>query len=119
VDRLVDFYRAGPWDYAYNHIPRNNLWPDGLGAEILSRDLLDELDAKARQPSQREHCLNYLWDTAANYRLGTFNPQEPWLQRPDLKLDVDKPADFPRLALLPLHPDMDARAIVAACDGGK
>lgn len=119
VDRLVDFYRAGRWDYAYNHIPRNNLWPDGLGAEILSRELLDALDAQARQTAQREHCLNYLWDNAARFRLGTFNPTEPWLQRPDLKLDVDQPQDFQRLALLPLHPDMDARAIVDTCDGER
>ena len=113
VDRLVDFYRAGRWDYAYNHIPRNNLWPDGLGAEILSRELLDALDAQARQTAQREHCPNYLWDNAARFRLGTFNPTEPWLQRPDLKLDVDQPQDFQRLALLPLHPDVDA------CDGER
>ena len=64
VDRLVDFYRKGGCDYAYNHIPRGNLWPDGLGAEILSRELLDELDSRAKLPSQREHCLNYIWDTA-------------------------------------------------------
>lgn len=117
VDRLVDFYRQGGCDYAYNHIPRNNLWPDGLGAEILSRDLLEELDSRAKLPSQREHCLNYLWDNAENYRIATFDPVEPWLRRPELKLDVDSAEDFRRLALLPLQPDMDAREIVAACDG--
>lgn len=117
VDRLVDFYRQGGCDYAYNHIPRNNQWPDGLGAEILSRDLLDELDSRAKLPSQREHCLNYLWDNAESYRIATFDPVEPWLRRPDLKLDVDSAEDFRRLALLPLSPAMDAREIVAACDG--
>ena len=88
IDRLVDFYAQGQWDYAYNHIPRNNLWPDGLGAEILSRELLDELNAKAAQTSQREHCLNYIWDNAANFSIGTFDPQEAWLRRPELKLDM-------------------------------
>ncbi|MBD5646984.1 MAG: NTP transferase domain-containing protein [Desulfovibrio sp.] len=117
VDRLVDFYRKGGCDYAYNHIPRNNLWPDGLGAEILSRDLLDELDSRAKLPSQREHCLNYIWDNPERYRIATFDPVEPWLRRPDLKLDVDSAEDFRRLALLPLAPDMDARAIIDACDG--
>ncbi|MDE5878557.1 MAG: NTP transferase domain-containing protein [Desulfovibrio sp.] len=117
VDRLVDFYNEGGSDYAYNHIPRNNLWPDGLGAEILSRDLLEELDSRAREPSQREHCLNYLWDNAERYRIATFDPAESWLRRPDLKLDVDSAEDFRHLALLPLAPDMDARAIVTACDG--
>ena len=119
VDRLVAFYREGVCDYAYNHIPRNNLWPDGLGAEILSRDLLDELDRRAKLPGQREHCLNYLWDNAENYRIATFDPEEPWLRRPDLKLDVDSAEDFRRLALLPLQPAMDAREIIAACDGER
>ena len=40
IDNLIRFYQrehtAGNCDYAYNHIPRNNLYPDGLGAEILS-----------------------------------------------------------------------------------
>ena len=84
----------------------------GLGAEVLSRELLDDLDARAKQPSQREHCLNYIWDNAAQFRISTFDPEEGWLRRPDLKLDMDRPEDFRRLALLPLSPDMDARAIV-------
>ncbi|MDE7240517.1 NTP transferase domain-containing protein [Desulfovibrio sp.] len=117
VDRLVDFYRKGGCEYAYNHIPRKNLWPDGLGAEILSRDLLDELDKRARLPGQREHCLNYIWDNAQSYRIATFDPEEPWLRRPELKLDVDSAEDFRRLALLPLSPAMDAREIIDACDG--
>ena len=117
VDRLVDFYRTNPCDYAYNHIPRHNLWPDGLGAEILSRDLLDELDSRAKAPSQREHCLNYLWDNAGRYRIATFDPEEAWLRRPDIRLDVDNADDFRRLALMPLDPGMDARALVSAWDG--
>ncbi len=40
IDNLIRFYQrehtAGNCDYAYNHIPRNNLYPDGLGAEIVS-----------------------------------------------------------------------------------
>lgn len=117
VDRLVEFYHNGACEYAYNHIPRNNLWPDGLGAEILSRDLLEELDDRAHLPSQREHCLNYLWDNADSYRIATFDPAEAWLRRPDIRLDVDSADDFRRLALLPLSPDMDARALVSAWDG--
>ena len=35
--------------------------------------------------------------------------------RPDLRLDMDRPDDFRRLALLPISPDMDARAIVDVC----
>ncbi|MDR3319647.1 MAG: NTP transferase domain-containing protein [Desulfovibrio sp.] len=112
VDRLLAHYAQNLCDYAYNHVPRNNRWPDGLGAEVLSRDLLDALDGKADLPSQREHCLNYIWDNAADFRISTFDPVEPWLCRPDVKLDVDSPEDFRRLSLLPLHPDMEPDEII-------
>ncbi|MDR1777493.1 MAG: NTP transferase domain-containing protein [Desulfovibrio sp.] len=112
VDRLLEHYAGVVCDYAYNHIPRGNLWPDGLGAEVLSRDLLEDVASKAAFPSQREHCLNYIWDNAEQFRISTFDPIESWLQRPDIKLDIDSPEDFRKLALLPLHPDMDAREIV-------
>ncbi len=114
LDRLTAFYEKERPDYAYNHIPRNNLWPDGLGAEILSRELLEELGRLAHEPGQREHCLNYLWDHRDQYRLATFDPEEPWLRRPDLRLDIDTPDDFCRLAKLPLTPEADARAVLAA-----
>ena len=112
VDRLVDFYGKNSCDYAYNHIPRNNLWPDGLGAEMISRDLLDEMDKKAREKSQREHCLNYIWDNSNDYRIATFDPAEDWLKRPDLKLDVDRPADYVRLAQRPLKTQKNSREIL-------
>lgn len=118
IDRLIAFYAANECDYAWNHVPRDNMWPDGLGAEIISAPLLREIDRLATLPAQREHCLNYIRDNAENYRLATFNPAEAWLCRPELKLDLDSVADFERLALLPLAPDMDAAQIVAACDSG-
>lgn len=113
IDRLVDFYLAGHWDYAWNHIPRNNSWPDGLGAEIVSARLLEQLADKAQFPSQREHIFNYLWDNAADFKMGTFDPREAWLRRPDIKLDIDSPDDYLKLARLPLRPDMNAKEIAA------
>lgn len=112
VDRLVKFYRAGECDYAYNHIPRGNLWPDGLGAEIVSRELLAEIDQRAEAQSQREHCLNYIWDNPGQFRIATFDPVEDWLRRPDLKFDIDSPEDFRRLATMPIDPGIDAKALI-------
>lgn len=117
VDRLAGFYLSGDYDYAYNHIPRNNLWPDGLGAEIVSRNLLTKLDGLAENASQREHCLNYIWDNPDKFRIGTFDPEENWLKRPDLKLDVDTPEDFIRLARLKLTPQSGAGEILSRLDG--
>lgn len=113
IDQLLQFYALGGVDYAYNHIPRNNLWPDGLGAETLSMALLEELERKATLPAHREHCLSYIWDNAASYRIGTFDPADPTLRRPELKLDLDNKDDFRHLALLPIRPDMRMSDIVA------
>ena len=119
IDRLISFHMAGDNDYSYNHIPRQNLWPDGLGAEIISRDLLDYMAKKAARESQREHCMNYIWDNRENFKIGTFDPVEDWLKRPDLKLDIDSRDDFLRLALLPLRKDMDAREIIRTIDDAR
>lgn len=112
IDQLLEFYALGDVDYAYNHIPRNNLWPDGLGAETLSMALLEELDRKAHLPQHREHCLSYLWDNAQDYKIATFDPADPALRRPELKLDMDTKDDFRTLALLPIFPTMSMCDIV-------
>ena len=74
--------------------------------------MLFDLERKAKTPGQREHCLNYIWDNAEQFRIATFDPEEPALRRPDIKLDVDTPQDFARLALAPLRIDMRADEVV-------
>ena len=98
--------------YAYNHIPRNNLYPDGLGAEMISWPLLRLLDEKAQVPAHREHCLSYIWDNPHNFVISTFDPPDSRLRHPEVKLDVDTPADYRKLALLPLQVDMPPAEVV-------
>ena len=112
IDNLIRFFEATGCDYAYNHIPRNNRYPDGLGAEMLSFALLSELAAKATEPKHREHCLSYLWDHAQDYDIRTFDPPDPLLRRPELKFDIDSPEEFRRLALMPLDIDMTPAELV-------
>lgn len=119
IDRLVRFYRAGNYDYAYNHIPRGNAWPDGLGAEILARETLEKIAKLADKPAQREHCLNYIWDNPSDFRIGSFDPEENWLRRPDIKLDIDTPEDFRRLSLPGIRTQSGAREIIAAWDASR
>ena len=51
IDRLIDYYFEENCDYAYNHMPKNNKYPDGLGAEICSMDILDEIHNKSYSSS--------------------------------------------------------------------
>ncbi len=116
IDRLIRFHAQGSSDYSYNHVPKGNLWPDGLGAEIVSMDLLRRLAYEAKDPQQREHCLNYVWDNQELFRTATFDPEEEWLQRPDIRLDIDTVQDFRNMSRLAVSADAQARELVAWYD---
>lgn len=116
IDRLIEFFAAGNCDYAYNHIPRNNRYPDGIGAEISSMQILEQLHHDAIQPSQREHVFNYVWDNPTLFRIGTCDPLDAAIAHPELKLDLDTLDDYQKLLLMQVHPDMSAAEIVSiAC----
>ncbi|MDR1857078.1 MAG: NTP transferase domain-containing protein [Desulfovibrio sp.] len=119
VDLLVEHYENGRSDYAYNHVPRGNAWPDGLGAEICGREHLEAMDGKAALPSQREHCMNYIWDNPGDFAISTFDPPDERLRRPDLKLDIDSPEDFARMAFMEMDPDIDGPDIVRLGSSGR
>ncbi len=116
IDNLISFYQRestnGDCDYAYNHIPKNNLYPDGLGAEITSFTIFAQMNAEAVLPSHREHCLNYLVENPQKFTIRTFDPPNSALHRPELRLDIDTAEDFINLALLDITPDITPEAIV-------
>ena len=114
IDRLVGFYGRGNYDYAYNHVPRGNSYPDGLGAEIVSMDLLERIDQVATEPDHREHAFNYVWDNQREFHIGTCDPLDSALAHPDLKLDLDTPADYSALLQLDVLPEMTAQQVVNA-----
>ena len=116
IDALVRHFRQTPCDYAYNHIPRGNAYPDGLGAEILRYDLLCRLDKEAVLPAHREHCLSCIWDNASRFRISTFDPADPALHRPDVKLDIDTEADFIAMERLGATPDLPPAEILRLYD---
>lgn len=113
IDHLVERYFDKPCDYIYNHIPKNNRYPDGLGAEMVNADLLDHLNRKAVAASQREHVFNYIWDNTDRFQIRTFDPPDAMLHLPDLKLDLDTHEDYLGLIRMDIHPEMTARQIVA------
>lgn len=108
IDRLVNFFKEDEYDYAYNHIPKNNRYPDGLGAEITHFSVLHRIEKEVREQSHREHIFNYIWDNPENFRIGTFDPPDEAMAHPDLKLDLDTPEDYAWLLKLPIRPDMSA-----------
>jgi len=111
IDRLIHFFENESCDYAYNHLPRENRYPDGLGAEICSKQLLEDIYQNAKTPKHREHLFNTIWDNRINYTIKTFDPTEE-IAHPELKLDLDTMDDYQRLLEKPYRIDMSAIDIV-------
>ena len=114
IDKLVVHFSNVKCDYAYNHIPRDNLYPDGLGAEITTIENLEHLNTVATSKDHREHIFNYIWDNKDRFKISTFDPDDEGLLHPELKLDLDTSEDLHRLLQLEVNPDMSASQIVKA-----
>lgn len=114
IDELVRFFfKHDPTpDYAYNHVPHENSWPDGLGAEICTMQALSQIHQEADHPEHREHIFNYLRKKPERFRIKTFDPTDTRLARPELKLDVDHPQDLDGLARLDIRPEMGTLIII-------
>lgn len=111
IDRLIRFFHQNQCDYAYNHIPRVNKYPDGLGAEICKMNQLEEIRANATTPENREHLFNFIWDNQDKYTIKTFDPPVQ-LAYPDLKLDIDTLCDYERLLSKEYRIEMSAEEII-------
>jgi spore coat polysaccharide biosynthesis protein SpsF len=101
IDRLIDTYRLAIEDgarrnklYVSNARPLlGNRYPDGLGAEVLSVELLAHLDATATSPHHREHVTAMLLESAADFDVRVVQaPAE--IADPDIRLDIDTPEDL-------------------------
>ncbi|MGG7048333.1 MULTISPECIES: cytidylyltransferase domain-containing protein [unclassified Campylobacter] len=112
IDNLLDFYAKNSCDYAYNHIPKNNLYPDGLGAEILSFDLFSWIYESVIFQKHKEHCLSYIWDNCDKIEIKTFDPKEDFLKRPDLKFDIDTFDDYYKLSMRDFDIDISSKEII-------
>jgi len=117
IDHLVQFYMNNNFDYAYNHIPRNNRFPDGLGAEIVSFPVLKSVHQGGTNPDHREHVFNYIWSHPERFKIGTFDPEDDRLAHPELKLDIDTEEDYQRFSQMKVDIEMEAHEIVEAARG--
>lgn len=94
IDNLIDFHFKNRPDYAFNHLNRlSNNYPDGFGAEIFTRGVLEDMNRLCVEPQHREHVTMYLWDNPYAYRMETF-PAPEEIAFPDLRFDVDTPEDL-------------------------
>jgi len=60
-------FNEGSWDYASNTLERT--WPRGLDTEVLSRDVLEQIDREATAADEREHVTPPIWRHPDRFRL--------------------------------------------------
>ncbi|WP_226805845.1 cytidylyltransferase domain-containing protein [Aliarcobacter butzleri] len=112
IDNLIKFYQKNSCDYAYNHIPKDNLYPDGLGAEIVSFELLNHMNKVVASQHHKEHCLSYIWDNKEKYIIKTFDPLNKELHQPNMKFDIDTFDDYHKLAMKDFTMDVNSQELI-------
>ena len=119
LDFLIKFFRDNQCDYCYNHIPKKNKYPDGLGGEISSLKVLKKIDQLAILKNHREHCFSYIWDNLNDFKVLTFNPPDNRIFFPQIRLDVDNIEDYEKICSLDINPKMSSFEIIDAYKKSK
>ncbi|MGA1425989.1 MAG: cytidylyltransferase domain-containing protein [Ilumatobacteraceae bacterium] len=120
VDAAITAYRTEAVDYAFNHRPHGSCnYADGFGAEVVSRALLERLNATQLSAPHREHVTLAVIDGVVQANIhACIAPSS--LARPDLRFDVDHPEDLVRLRALVSNGgvtlDSTAAEVVAEAD---
>ena len=118
IDRLVDFFEKALQAgnniidrlYAFNFASKmGNGYPDGFGAEILSRILLEKLTNLDCELASRQHVTKYIWGHPDQFMIRTF-PAPKEIAYPSVKLDVDTQDDLDRIRYLCVGLDKESSA---------
>ena len=80
VDDVIEKYLSGNYDFVGNLAPSPRTYPDGLGVEVFSSELLADAQLNAKKPSEREHVTFYMW----------MQPEKFKIHRIDLEKDLSQ-----------------------------
>jgi spore coat polysaccharide biosynthesis protein SpsF len=96
IDQAIDVFNRSSADLVYNHISsKDQWWPRGFGAEVLSAEELINLDNNVTDGYEREHVTLHMWNNTSRYELLVAQcPDDINPGIKDLKLDVDQITDL-------------------------
>lgn len=112
IDRLIEFFKKNKADYAYNHIPKKNYYPDGIGAEITNIKTLKKIFSRAKSKDEKEHIFNYVLNNEKKFKIKTINPKNVYLRKPFLRLDIDYKEQLNLLKNININPSMKIESII-------
>jgi len=98
IDQVVQFYLDNNYDYVSNFIPKVT-FPTGIGAQVFSKDLLEEVDMLTNDLNDSEYTKNrenvtwYIYHHREKYKIGNFEATEIF-NNSKIRLDLDNPEDF-------------------------
>lgn len=111
IDRCIKYFINKQVDYASNLGPYlDNQYPDGLGAEVLSFDLLKYLHNTVIAKYHREHVTSFLRDERHSFSCGS-PPCPTHFSRPDVVLDINTLDDYNFMKKLIISLDGDAEIL--------
>jgi spore coat polysaccharide biosynthesis protein SpsF len=100
IDIVVAELVASGSEYAFNHRPHGDgNYADGFGAEALTRPMFEKLADSRLTAAQREHVTLAIVDGSVPSRVYACRAIGA-LARPELRFDIDTPADLARLETL-------------------
>lgn len=112
IDNLIKFFQSNTCDYAYNHIPKNNMYPDGLGAEIVSFNTLEHIHKNVTTQHHKEHSLSYIVDNEQKFDIKTFDPLDERLHYPEMRFDIDTFDDYQNMCLKNINIDISSVELI-------
>lgn len=99
IDGLISDFKTNPLDYHFNHRPSGSCdFPDGIGAELFTVEVLRKLNLSITDVVMREH-LTLALGTLGEDRIRAVKAR-PSLAYPYLKFDLDVQNDFESLTHL-------------------
>ena len=113
IDRLIDFHLAGGYDYSSNALEPS--YPDGLDAEVMKFNVLEQAWRKATTKTEREHVTFYIYNEPTLFKIGV---EKNHVDLSYLRWTVDEPEDFSLVEtiyqnLYPLNPSFTQDDILA------
>lgn len=92
VDACVDSVLTGAYDY----VTTKYQFPMGIDCEVMTRDVMERLDAYCRAPEDREHVTRGVWTGTVPCRTATL-PAPEEMARAEIVLTLDDASDYERL----------------------
>jgi len=89
IDQVVKKFQDGLFDYVSNTLEPS--FPDGLDAEVFSREALERAWRESTLKSEREHVTAYIWKNPKLFRLGKVEHSR---NLSALRWTVDEPEDL-------------------------